>query len=206
MLVGGSCHFRPRIRIATFQWWLLGHLVDRDATFSGLLQFFFSELFNYFHYMFQQVVDQELTVAFYGPQPFLIALTPNTAEVRGLRSVHKNLHMSKSFYKFVSIVIKLYKTRSAFCNVVPKSHGSCGTSTFFGWPAALFYVHFVAFSSFLFICTQARFVFNVGNSIFLMVYWSMNLIGLLHACSSLPRPASTVHICKRKKMLWCYCE
>ncbi|XP_002412998.3 cytochrome P450 4V2 [Ixodes scapularis] len=52
-----------------------------------------AKLFNYFHYMFQQVVDQELTVAFYGPQPFLIALTPNAAE----RVLSNSENLNKSF-------------------------------------------------------------------------------------------------------------
>ncbi|KAM7282683.1 cytochrome P450 4V2 [Ixodes scapularis] len=43
--------------------------------------------------MFQQVVDQELTVAFYGPQPFLIALTPNAAE----RVLSNSENLNKSF-------------------------------------------------------------------------------------------------------------
>ncbi|CAN7993830.1 unnamed protein product, partial [Ixodes hexagonus] len=52
-----------------------------------------AKLFNYFHYMFQQVVDQDLTVAFYGPQPFLIALTPNTVE----RVLSNSENINKSF-------------------------------------------------------------------------------------------------------------
>lgn len=39
-----------------------------------------AKLFNYIDVALKQVVDQELTVAFYGPQPFLLGITPTTAE------------------------------------------------------------------------------------------------------------------------------
>uniref|UniRef100_A0A131Z278 Cytochrome p450 4v2 n=1 Tax=Rhipicephalus appendiculatus TaxID=34631 RepID=A0A131Z278_RHIAP len=39
-----------------------------------------AKLFNYFNEMFKTVYDQEVTVAFYGPQPFLIATTPKSIE------------------------------------------------------------------------------------------------------------------------------
>uniref|UniRef100_G3MRD9 Cytochrome P450 n=1 Tax=Amblyomma maculatum TaxID=34609 RepID=G3MRD9_AMBMU len=38
------------------------------------------KLFNYFEEMFKTICDQEVTVAYYGPQPFLIATTPKAIE------------------------------------------------------------------------------------------------------------------------------
>lgn len=39
-----------------------------------------AKIFNYFNEMFKTVYDQEVTVAYYGPQPFLIATTPKSIE------------------------------------------------------------------------------------------------------------------------------
>ncbi|XP_049271480.1 cytochrome P450 4V2 isoform X2 [Rhipicephalus sanguineus] len=38
------------------------------------------QIFNYFTGMFKTIYDQEVTVAYYGPQPFLIATTPKSIE------------------------------------------------------------------------------------------------------------------------------
>lgn len=39
-----------------------------------------AKIFNYFDCMFKTIYDQEVTVAYYGPQPFLIATTPKAIE------------------------------------------------------------------------------------------------------------------------------
>uniref|UniRef100_L7M3S4 Putative cytochrome p450 4v2 n=1 Tax=Rhipicephalus pulchellus TaxID=72859 RepID=L7M3S4_RHIPC len=39
-----------------------------------------AKIFNYFKEMFKTIYDQEVTVAYYGPQPFLIATTPKSIE------------------------------------------------------------------------------------------------------------------------------
>lgn len=39
-----------------------------------------AKIFNYFTGMFKTIYDQEVTVAYYGPQPFLIATTPKSIE------------------------------------------------------------------------------------------------------------------------------
>ncbi|XP_037559555.1 cytochrome P450 4V2 [Dermacentor silvarum] len=39
-----------------------------------------AKIFNYFDCMFKTIYDQEVTVAYYGPQPFLIATTPKSIE------------------------------------------------------------------------------------------------------------------------------
>ncbi|XP_077506362.1 cytochrome P450 4V2-like [Amblyomma americanum] len=39
-----------------------------------------ARIFNYFEEMFKTIHDQEVTVAYYGPQPFLIAATPKALE------------------------------------------------------------------------------------------------------------------------------
>ncbi|XP_037269506.2 cytochrome P450 4V2 [Rhipicephalus microplus] len=39
-----------------------------------------AKIFNYFNEMFKTIHDQEVTVAYYGPQPFFIATTPKSIE------------------------------------------------------------------------------------------------------------------------------
>lgn len=39
-----------------------------------------AKIFNYFEWMFKTIEDNEVTVAYYGPQPFLIATTPTAIE------------------------------------------------------------------------------------------------------------------------------
>lgn len=52
-----------------------------------------AKLFNYFSQVFKECLNQDVTVAFYGPQPFLVAMTPNTVE----RVLSNSKNVNKSF-------------------------------------------------------------------------------------------------------------
>ncbi|XP_077504616.1 cytochrome P450 4c3-like [Amblyomma americanum] len=52
-----------------------------------------ARLFNYFKTIFSEVLDHDLTVAYYGPKPFLVAVTPNTVE----RVLSNSENVNKSF-------------------------------------------------------------------------------------------------------------
>ncbi|XP_064458394.1 cytochrome P450 4V2-like [Ornithodoros turicata] len=52
-----------------------------------------AKLFNYLNMMFQTVLDQEVTVVYYGPQPFVLGVTPTTVEAL----LNNSENLNKSF-------------------------------------------------------------------------------------------------------------
>lgn len=52
-----------------------------------------ARLFNYFQNIFHEVIDNDFTIAFYGPKAFLIAITPHTVE----RVLSNTENVNKSF-------------------------------------------------------------------------------------------------------------
>lgn len=53
-----------------------------------------ARLFKYFQNMFDEVIDNDFTIAFYGPKAFLIAITPHTVE----RVLSNSENVNKSFF------------------------------------------------------------------------------------------------------------
>ncbi|KAH6946597.1 hypothetical protein HPB50_014155 [Hyalomma asiaticum] len=52
-----------------------------------------AKIFNYLDSVFYEILDQDVTAAFYGPKPFLIAVTPDTVE----RVLSNTENVNKSF-------------------------------------------------------------------------------------------------------------
>ncbi|KAH7981437.1 hypothetical protein HPB49_024034 [Dermacentor silvarum] len=75
-----------------FPFCLLLDLWQRVASMDSSLEVP-AKLFNYLDSVFYQIHDQDVTVAFYGPKPFLIAVTPDTVE----RVLSNTENVNKSF-------------------------------------------------------------------------------------------------------------
>ncbi|XP_050050579.3 uncharacterized protein [Dermacentor andersoni] len=75
-----------------FPFCLLLDLWQRVASMDSSLEVP-AKIFNYLDSVFYQIHDQDVTVAFYGPKPFLIAVTPDTVE----RVLSSTENVNKSF-------------------------------------------------------------------------------------------------------------
>lgn len=75
-------YVRPSLYRLMARWHSIGNIyvILREMP-NCALNLPISELFNYFSQVFKECLNQDVTVAFYGPQPFLVAMTPNTVEV-----------------------------------------------------------------------------------------------------------------------------
>lgn len=85
-----------------------------------------AKIFNYFDGMFKTIHDQEVTVAYYGPQPFLIATAPKAIE----SLLNNNCNLNKAFlYKMMRpwigngiLIIEKEKWRSRRKLITPAFH------------------------------------------------------------------------------------
>ncbi|XP_065300990.1 cytochrome P450 4V2-like [Dermacentor albipictus] len=85
-----------------------------------------AKIFNYFNCMFKTIYDQEVTVAYYGPQPFLIATTPKAIEVLLTNSQNLNkaflYDMMKPWIGHGILLIEKDKWRSRRKVITPAFH------------------------------------------------------------------------------------
>ncbi|XP_075549779.1 cytochrome P450 4V2-like isoform X2 [Dermacentor variabilis] len=85
-----------------------------------------AKIFNYFNCMFKTIYDQEVTVAYYGPQPFLIATTPKAIEVLLTNSQNLNkaflYDMMKPWIGHGILMIEKDKWRSRRKVITPAFH------------------------------------------------------------------------------------